>query len=78
MTGNKAWRLYADYGDTVRSIAEWAERPSEEQIGQTIYHWAEKRNWEIPYFRIWTDEEGSIWYDVGSWSTLLFLKEEKE
>ncbi len=70
------WRLYADHYDSKDLIAEWAEKPSEQDVGLAINRWAEERNWKTPYCRIWTDEEGATWYDVGSWSTLLILKEE--
>ena len=73
---DKVWRLYADHYDGLDLIEEWTETPSEQDVNLAIHGWAERRNWKVPYFRIWTDEDGATWYDVGSWSTLLVLKEE--
>ena len=33
-------------------------------------------NYKIYYTRSWKEEDGSVWFDVGSWSEFYVLKEE--
>lgn len=77
MADGKSWVLVADYGGAEDVIARWKEKPSDQDVNLAIRKWSEERNWNIPYFRIWTEEDGATWYDVGSWSTLLVFKEEE-
>lgn len=45
---------------------------------KVIKNFLDERNYKSYYTRMWTDENGARWFDVGSWSEFFVMYEDEK
>lgn len=51
-----------------------AEPTDEKECYKEIQKFLDEHNFKSYYTRTWTEEDGSKWYDVGSWSEFFIVR----